>query len=323
MRIPSGTTDQVIYFVAVDSTDLTTRETGLTTFTVYRDRNGAGAAAMTTPTVTEVDASNMPGVYKLLLDEDMTIGSGNDSEEMAFHITQASMAPVTRTIELYRPKITVGETLDDMSIADAVWDEARSGHVTAGTFGEAAQVVRSGTAQAGANFSITLDASASATSTLYRGQMVTIQAGTGSGQSRIIFAYNGTTKVATISPQWITNPDSSSVFVIRESGQADVRMWNGGVPNDLVNSNVPVNLDASGLATDAAEEIASAVLDEAYEGTTTLRQFLRLAASAMFGKLSGAATTTVAIRDEADTKDRITATVDADGNRSAVTLDKS
>lgn len=65
------------------------------------------------------------------------------------------------------------------------------------------------------------------------------------------------------------------------------------------------------------------ILDEVYEGTTTLRQFLRLAASALWGKLSGGATTTIAIRDEADTKDRITATVDADGNRSTVTLDKS
>ena len=111
MRIPSGTVDQVCYFIAVDATDLSTRETGLSSFTVYRARNGAAAAAMTTPTVTEVDATNMPGVYSLLLDEDMTIGSGNDSEEMVFHITHTGMAPVTRTIELYRPKITAGETL--------------------------------------------------------------------------------------------------------------------------------------------------------------------------------------------------------------------
>jgi hypothetical protein len=111
MRIPSGVTDQYIYFVAVDSTDFTTRETGLSSFTVYRSRNGAAAAAMSTPTINETDSSNMPGVYELLLDEDMTIGAGNDSEEIAYHITQASMAPVTRVIELYRPKITAGETL--------------------------------------------------------------------------------------------------------------------------------------------------------------------------------------------------------------------
>ena len=111
MRIPSGTTDQYIYFVAVDSTDFTTRETGLTTWTVYRSRNGGTAAVYTTPTINETDVTNMPGVYELLLDEDMTIGSGNDTEEVVLHITHAGMAPVTRTFELYRPKITVGETL--------------------------------------------------------------------------------------------------------------------------------------------------------------------------------------------------------------------
>jgi uncharacterized protein (UPF0548 family) len=102
MRIPSGVTDQYIYFVAVDATDLKTRETGLSSFTVYRSRNGGAAAAYTTPTVNETDATNMPGVYELLLDEDMTIDAGDDSQEVCLHITHASMAPVTRTFELYR-----------------------------------------------------------------------------------------------------------------------------------------------------------------------------------------------------------------------------
>ena len=108
MRIPSGVTDQVIYFVAVDATDLKTRETGLSSFTVYRSRDGGAATAYTTPTVTEVSSATMPGVYKLLLDEDMTIASGNDSEEVVLHITSTGMAPVTRTFELYRSKITMG-----------------------------------------------------------------------------------------------------------------------------------------------------------------------------------------------------------------------
>jgi hypothetical protein len=55
------------------------------------------------------------------------------------------------------------------------------------------------------------------------------------------------------------------------------------------------------------------------DGTTTFEQGQRLQNSAAAGKVSGAATTTVVIRDLADTKDRITATVDADGNRTAVT----
>lgn len=111
MRIPSGVTDQYIYFVAVDSTDLKTRETGLSSFTVYRSRNGGAAAAYTTPTINETDVTNMPGVYELLLDEDMTIDSGDQSQEVVLHITQASMAPVTRVFELYRPSVTAGETI--------------------------------------------------------------------------------------------------------------------------------------------------------------------------------------------------------------------
>lgn len=111
MRIPSGTTDQYIYFFAVDSTDFTTPETGLSSFTVYRSRNGGAAAAMTTPTINETDSSNMAGVYELLLDEDMTIDSGDDEQEMVFYITHAGMAPVVRTITLFRPKATLGETL--------------------------------------------------------------------------------------------------------------------------------------------------------------------------------------------------------------------
>ena len=128
MRIPSGVTDQKIYFVAVDSTDFTTRETGLTTFTVYRSRNGGTATVMTTPTVSELDATNMPGVYSLLLDEDMTIDAGDDTQEMCFHITQASMNPVSRTIELYRPKITAGYTLGVESDGDLTKVNTLNGH---------------------------------------------------------------------------------------------------------------------------------------------------------------------------------------------------
>ena len=134
MRIPSGVTDQYIYFVAVDSTDYVSRETGLSSFTVYRSRNGGTAAAMTTPTINETDTTNMPGVYELLLDEDMTIDSGDDSQEMVFHITHTGMAPVTRTIELYRPKITAGNTLGVASDGDV------SGNVDGNVVGSVASV---------------------------------------------------------------------------------------------------------------------------------------------------------------------------------------
>lgn len=67
--------------------------------------------------------------------------------------------------------------------------------------------------------------------------------------------------------------------------------------------------------------IADAVWDEAVDGSVTARQSFRLANSALGGKASGLETTAAVFRDLADTKDRITATVDADGNRTAVTRD--
>lgn len=75
------------------------------------------------------------------------------------------------------------------------------------------QSVRSNTAQAGASTSITLDASASATTDFYINHLVLLTGGTGAGQARYITAYNGTTKVATVSA-WATNPDNTSTFAL-------------------------------------------------------------------------------------------------------------
>jgi hypothetical protein len=80
-------------------------------------------------------------------------------------------------------------------------------------------------------------------------------------------------------------------------------------------------IDSNAVAASAASEIATAVVGATIEGTETVQGVLRLVRAATVGKLAGAATNTVTIRDAADTKNRITATVDADGNRSAVTTD--
>lgn len=85
----------------------------------------------------------------------------------------------------------------------------------------------------------------------------------------------------------------------------------------------PLALEASvqAITVPTASEIADAVHDEAVDGSLTFRQSTRLQNSAMFAKLSGATTSTIVIRDVADTKARITATVDGDGNRTTVTVD--
>lgn len=66
-------------------------------------------------------------------------------------------------------------------------------------------------------------------------------------------------------------------------------------------------------------------IDQIIEGSITFREAIRLILAASAGKLSGAGTgsTNVKIRDTLDSKDRIDATVDDDGNRTAIALDKS
>ena len=80
-------------------------------------------------------------------------------------------------------------------------------------------------------------------------------------------------------------------------------------------------IDAVAVKADAANEVADAWLDRAgaVDGYTP-RQILRMCSAVLLGKASGLDTTTAVYRDAADVKDRVTATVDADGNRSAVTL---
>lgn len=62
-----------------------------------------------------------------------------------------------------------------------------------------------------------------------------------------------------------------------------------------------------------------ALLDQpdGVESGLTVRGFLRLASSVLFSKASGMGTTTAVFRDFGDTKNRLSITVDADGNRSA------
>lgn len=77
--------------------------------------------------------------------------------------------------------------------------------------------------------------------------------------------------------------------------------------------------DADALAADAVDEI----LDDVTEGSTTLRQAIRILMSFAAAKASGGGTSTVTFRDIGDTKDRITMTVNSSGDRTAVTLDGS
>ena len=86
------------------------------------------------------------------------------------------------------------------------------------------------------------------------------------------------------------------------------------------------NLPASPAATGdipSASSIAAAVWAYVVEGAYTAVQVYRIIAAVLAGESTGGGTTSVAFRDIADSKNRVSATVDGDGNRTAVTLDGS
>ncbi len=71
-----------------------------------------------------------------------------------------------------------------------------------------------GTAAAGSASTITLAIGASAVDNAYRPLRIRLTGGTGSGQVRVITNYVGATKIATVTPAWVTPPDATSLYSI-------------------------------------------------------------------------------------------------------------
>tara|TARA_X000001382_G_C3175137_1_gene180819 strand:+ start:677 stop:3271 length:2595 start_codon:yes stop_codon:yes gene_type:complete len=111
-----------------------------------------------------------------------------------------------------------------------------SGTVTASSIDGAADVTASGhvfhsgessTAQAGASNTITLHSGASSQNDIYNGSTINVTGGTGSGQTRIISDYVGSSKVATVSENWTTAPDNTSTFTVTSMVGQYIQMING------------------------------------------------------------------------------------------------
>lgn len=93
----------------------------------------------------------------------------------------------------------------------------------------------------------------------------------------------------------------------------------GSVGSVTAAVTVGTNNDKTGYTLSAAG--VTAIWAEVMTGTTTAVQAVRGFIAAMLGKASGLDTLAPKYRNIADTKDVISATTDANGNRSAVTLD--
>jgi hypothetical protein len=131
------------------------------------------------------------------------------------------------------------------AIAAAVWNSPYTSYSTEDTYGLLARPLAHGKVAGVGASTITLDGDAVGTNNYYDGAICQIVAGTGAGQSRIIRSYVGSTKIATVSEAWATNPDTNSLYTIHPLGDVEV----GYILPDII--------DAASIKADAVTKIQS------------------------------------------------------------------
>lgn len=166
-------------------------------------------------------------------------------------------------------------------------------------------------AQSAGDTAITLDATAAAQTDFYKGSVVTIISGDGANQARIITAYNGSTKVATIDRGWdvaLTTGGTRSVFAVFPQGL-----------------NQPLTSGQTTAAVPTTAQIATEIFDtQTVEAGMTFRGALRLMGAVLMGRRSGTGSGTEVFNAAVtNAKPRVTATIDGSGNRTNVTTDQT
>ncbi len=166
-------------------------------------------------------------------------------------------------------------------------------------------------AQSAGDTAITLDATAAAQTDFYKGSVVAIISGDGANQARIITAYNGSTKVATIDRGWdvaLTTGGTRSVFAVFPQGL-----------------NQPLTSGQTTAAVPSTVQIATEIFDtQTVEAGMTFRGALRLMGAVLAGRRSGTGSGTEVFNAAVtNAKPRVTATIDGNGNRTNVTTDQT
>jgi len=104
---------------------------------------------------------------------------------------------------------------------------------------------------------------------------------------------------------------TGGVLIVDASCNASAEVANGGSIKLINNSSATPS---------SAGTVADQVWSNKIEGTFTSAEVLRIMSAALAGKASGLDSAAPVFRDINDTVDRITATTDSNGNRTAVTL---
>lgn len=224
MLVKNGSTPP-IEFLLVDSTTGQTGQTGKAgSTTIFLSKNGATGAA-SAGTITEIDSTNLPGIYSYT----PTATETNTNGLLALHITCTGCQTQDYTVQIisFDPNDAVRLGLSSLPNAAA---SSAGGLPTLGTgagqinvdgLGNVSlsaansPIIQTGTAQGGTSNTITLAVGAASVSSLYNLEICVIIGGTGAGQARLILGYSGGSKIATVGRSWTVTPDNTSVYVIR------------------------------------------------------------------------------------------------------------
>lgn len=252
----------------------------------------------------------------------------------------AAVQADTDNIQSRLPAALVGGKMDSTgtivaadiaAIADAVWDEALAAHLTAGSTGAAL----SAAGGAGDPWITPLPgayAAGSAGHTL--GTCLDVAVSSRATQASVDAV---AAKTAALPPDPADASDVAAQFATVNATlaavQADTDNLQTRLPAALVggkmDSVAAVTLGPNAITGDtldptAIAEIVAGVGAHIVEGTLTLTQALQLSAAGSGGKTDGqdpGVPSTVHVRNTLDTKNRITASVDAKGNRTLVGYD--
>jgi hypothetical protein len=169
------------------------------------------------------------------------------------------------------------------AVADAVWDEALSGHTTAGSVGKQLS-----------------DTALEATLTAIKGAGWTDE--TLAAIDVLIDAIKTKTDNLPAAPA--------------SAGEYTTNIGAIKAKTD----NLPASPAAVGSAMTLTSAGVDAILDEVVVGTYTMRKLLKLAGTVLAGKLTGGGTNTISFEGLDGTAGVVVATVDGNGNRSSVTI---
>lgn len=234
-EIRHGSVDQSVELRIVDATD-GTPETAVAAATAglsigYRRGNGA-LVAIAPSNLAAVDSAHADGglihrrdgYYRLDL-PDAAVAAG--ATELTVYITATGMVGIAAYHPLVAHDTQDGVRMGLTALPNAV-PAAAGGLITRGSAdgqittssgkvgleSNESRIRETGTAQGGSATTITLAAGASGSTGWYVGSIVRLTGGAGAGQLRTITASDGATKVATVSPAWVTAPAASDSYVI-------------------------------------------------------------------------------------------------------------